>query len=113
MGVVKKPKEQKAGRIRRSRAPIGCEAAHYAVVTGGRTYGRSTNLESLSILALAGNLLQIGKVVNRIAETDLLDWSGRVKLIDCICNFILISPEIGQVFPGETNGRSLPDMGWP
>ncbi|KAA0057863.1 serine/threonine-protein kinase ATM isoform X1 [Cucumis melo var. makuwa] len=42
------------------------------------------------------NLLQIGKVVNRIAETDLLDWSGRVKLIDCICNFILISPEIGQ-----------------
>ncbi|XP_023004525.1 serine/threonine-protein kinase ATM isoform X2 [Cucurbita maxima] len=42
------------------------------------------------------NLVQIGKIVNRIAETDLLDWLGRVKLIDCICDFILINPQIGQ-----------------
>ncbi|KAG7021451.1 Serine/threonine-protein kinase ATM [Cucurbita argyrosperma subsp. argyrosperma] len=42
------------------------------------------------------NLVQIGKIVNRIAETDLLDWLGRVKLVDCICDFILINPQIGQ-----------------
>ncbi|PRQ24322.1 putative non-specific serine/threonine protein kinase [Rosa chinensis] len=31
-----------------------------------------------------------------VAECDLLDWFGRVKLIDCICNFVLLSPQIGQ-----------------
>lgn len=32
-----------------------------------------------------------------VAECDLLDWFGRVKLIDCICEFVLLSPQIGQV----------------
>lgn len=35
--------------------------------------------------------------MNRIAEADLLDWLGRIKLIDCICDLILINPQIGQV----------------
>lgn len=31
-----------------------------------------------------------------VAECDLLDWFGRVKHIDCICEFVLLSPQIGQ-----------------
>ncbi|XP_022135092.1 serine/threonine-protein kinase ATM isoform X3 [Momordica charantia] len=45
---------------------------------------------------LEKNLVHIGKIVNRIAEADLLDWLGRIKLIDCICDLILINPQIGQ-----------------
>ncbi|KAI3914770.1 hypothetical protein MKW98_002006 [Papaver atlanticum] len=36
-------------------------------------------------------------VVIKIGEYDLLDWLGRAKLIDCICNFIILDPSIGQV----------------
>lgn len=43
------------------------------------------------------SLTCLGKLIRKVAEFDLLDWVGRVKLIDCICNFILLSPEIGQV----------------
>lgn len=25
------------------------------------------------------------------------DWFGRVKIIDCICDFVLLCPQIGQV----------------
>ncbi|XP_017973415.1 PREDICTED: serine/threonine-protein kinase ATM isoform X2 [Theobroma cacao] len=42
------------------------------------------------------SLTYLGELVNKVAEFDFLDWFGRVKLIDCICNFILLSPEIGQ-----------------
>lgn len=33
----------------------------------------------------------------KVAEVELLDWSGRVKLVDSICDFILLCPKVGQV----------------
>ncbi|KAH9776172.1 serine/threonine-protein kinase ATM [Citrus sinensis] len=41
-------------------------------------------------------LRHLGALVNKIAEFGLLDWSGRVKLIDCICYFVLVTPQVGQ-----------------
>ncbi|GAV63786.1 PI3_PI4_kinase domain-containing protein/FAT domain-containing protein/FATC domain-containing protein, partial [Cephalotus follicularis] len=41
-------------------------------------------------------LIHLGDLVSKVAEYDLLDWCGRIKLIDCICNFISLSPQIGQ-----------------
>ncbi|XP_009622788.1 serine/threonine-protein kinase ATM isoform X4 [Nicotiana tomentosiformis] len=41
-------------------------------------------------------LVSLGDLVNKIADSDLFDWVGRTKLIDCICNFILVDPQIGQ-----------------
>ncbi|XP_044477149.1 serine/threonine-protein kinase ATM isoform X3 [Mangifera indica] len=41
-------------------------------------------------------LIHLGDLLNKVAEYDLLDWSGRVKLIDCMCNFISLTPHIGQ-----------------
>lgn len=42
------------------------------------------------------SLVHLGELVNKIAEFGLLDWSGRVRLIDCFCDFVLLSPQIGQ-----------------
>ncbi|XP_024973398.1 serine/threonine-protein kinase ATM isoform X4 [Cynara cardunculus var. scolymus] len=42
------------------------------------------------------SLVPLGDLVNKIAENDQFDWSGRVKLIDCICNFVLLNPQISQ-----------------
>ncbi|XP_027337565.1 serine/threonine-protein kinase ATM [Abrus precatorius] len=39
--------------------------------------------------------LSLGNVVHKLSEVDL-DWCGRVKLIDCICNLVLLHPPIGQ-----------------
>lgn len=33
----------------------------------------------------------------KVAEAELLDWSGRVMLVDSICDFILLCPKVGQV----------------
>ncbi|XP_019058626.1 PREDICTED: serine/threonine-protein kinase ATM isoform X2 [Tarenaya hassleriana] len=41
-------------------------------------------------------LVQLGAMVNKTAEYGLLDWFGRVRLINCICNFLLLNPQIGQ-----------------
>ncbi|KAL6011508.1 hypothetical protein ACLOJK_001956 [Asimina triloba] len=47
---------------------------------------------------LAGqNLVQLGDLVNRVAEVGLIEWSARVELIDCICSFVMLNPCIGQV----------------
>lgn len=35
--------------------------------------------------------------MSEIAEVELLDWLGRLKLVDSICNLVLISPKVGQV----------------
>lgn len=40
--------------------------------------------------------LSLGHVVHKLSEVDL-DWFGRVQLIDCICNLVLLNPQIGQV----------------
>ncbi|CAK9137600.1 unnamed protein product [Ilex paraguariensis] len=42
------------------------------------------------------SLISLGDLVSKVAENDLFHWFGRVKLIDCICNFILLRPHIGQ-----------------
>ncbi|KAF5933201.1 hypothetical protein HYC85_029372 [Camellia sinensis] len=42
------------------------------------------------------SLTFLGDLLNKVAENDIFDWSGRLKLIDCICNFILLRPHIGQ-----------------
>ncbi|GJU96059.1 serine/threonine-protein kinase ATM isoform X1 [Tanacetum coccineum] len=42
------------------------------------------------------SLVPLGDLVNKIAENEKFDWFGRVKLIDCICNFVLLEPQIGQ-----------------
>ncbi|KAL9337902.1 hypothetical protein Peur_069671 [Populus x canadensis] len=42
------------------------------------------------------SLVHLGELVNKIAEFGLLDWSGRVRLIDCFCDFVLLNPQIGQ-----------------
>ncbi|KAH9720220.1 serine/threonine-protein kinase ATM [Citrus sinensis] len=47
-------------------------------------------------LSLFECLRHLGALVNKIAEFGLLDWSGRVKLIDCICYFVLVTPQVGQ-----------------
>ncbi|KAI3512910.1 hypothetical protein L1887_20232 [Cichorium endivia] len=42
------------------------------------------------------SLVPLGDLIIKIAENDQFDWFGRVKLIDCICNFVLLNPQIGQ-----------------
>lgn len=39
-------------------------------------------------------------LIIKVAEFGLLDWMGRVKLIACICDFVLLNPQIGQVIAG-------------
>lgn len=51
----------------------------------------------LSIWFALQILTRLGDLVNKVAELDLLDWCGRVRLIDCICDFVLLHPQIGQV----------------
>lgn len=43
------------------------------------------------------NLAPLGDLVNKVAESCPLDWSARVKLIDCIYYFLLLDPCIAQV----------------
>ncbi|XP_048590826.1 serine/threonine-protein kinase ATM isoform X1 [Brassica napus] len=40
--------------------------------------------------------VQLGAMVNKVSECGLLGWFGRVRLISCICNFVLLNPQIGQ-----------------
>uniref|UniRef100_A0A803L8L9 non-specific serine/threonine protein kinase n=1 Tax=Chenopodium quinoa TaxID=63459 RepID=A0A803L8L9_CHEQI len=42
------------------------------------------------------SLLPLGDLLNKVAESNLLDWFGRRKLVDCICDFIRLNPLIGQ-----------------
>ncbi|XAR50182.1 Non-specific serine/threonine protein kinase [Bertholletia excelsa] len=54
-------------------------------------------LQNLVSLDTAGkSLMFLGDLLNGVAENDLFDWYGRSKLVDCICNFILLRPQIGQ-----------------
>ncbi|KFK34114.1 hypothetical protein AALP_AA5G103600 [Arabis alpina] len=40
--------------------------------------------------------VQLGAMVNKVSEFGLLGWFGRVRLINCICDFVLLNPQIGQ-----------------
>ncbi|CAK7328911.1 unnamed protein product [Dovyalis caffra] len=63
----------------------------------GQLYGET----EVHVIVLLQNLVHLGELVNKVAEFGLLDWSGRVRLIDCFCNFVLLSPQIGQVITGR------------
>ncbi|KAH6798041.1 Serine/Threonine-kinase ATM-like protein [Perilla frutescens var. hirtella] len=41
-------------------------------------------------------LVSLGDLVNRISANSFLDWYDRTKLIDCICNFVSLRPQIAQ-----------------
>jgi len=41
--------------------------------------------------------VQLGAMVNKVSEFGLLGWFGRVKLINCICDLVLLNPQTGQV----------------
>ncbi|XP_042498310.1 serine/threonine-protein kinase ATM isoform X2 [Macadamia integrifolia] len=43
------------------------------------------------------SLISLGDLINKISTLDILNWPGRVQLIDCICKFIVLDPPIGQV----------------
>uniref|UniRef100_A0A7N2KNE5 Uncharacterized protein n=1 Tax=Quercus lobata TaxID=97700 RepID=A0A7N2KNE5_QUELO len=42
-------------------------------------------------------LTHLGDLVNEVADLDLLDWFGCVRLIDCTCGFVLLCLQIGQL----------------
>ncbi|KAF5817319.1 putative non-specific serine/threonine protein kinase [Helianthus annuus] len=42
------------------------------------------------------SLVPLGDLVNKIAENDQLDWCSRVKIVDCICDFVSLNPQISQ-----------------
>ncbi|XP_056686258.1 serine/threonine-protein kinase ATM isoform X2 [Spinacia oleracea] len=42
------------------------------------------------------SLMPLGDLMNKVAECNLLDWLGRRKLVDCICDIICLNPLIGQ-----------------
>ncbi|XP_059644264.1 serine/threonine-protein kinase ATM [Cornus florida] len=56
---------------------------------------KNVDLPSMGIVS-EQSLTSLGDLVNRVVENDLFDWFGRTKLIDCICNLILLRPQIGQ-----------------
>ncbi|XP_058227343.1 serine/threonine-protein kinase ATM isoform X4 [Rhododendron vialii] len=61
------------------------------------TVGKEKNVvTSLRERISEKSLILLGDLLNRVAENDLFDWSGRSKLIDCISNFIVVRPHIGQ-----------------
>ncbi|KAI8543061.1 hypothetical protein RHMOL_Rhmol08G0189100 [Rhododendron molle] len=61
------------------------------------TVGKGKNaVTSLRERISEQSLILLGDLLNRVAENDLFDWSGRSKLIDCISNFIVVRPHIGQ-----------------
>ncbi|KDP31097.1 hypothetical protein JCGZ_11473 [Jatropha curcas] len=41
-------------------------------------------------------LISLGNLLSKVAEFGLLDWMGRAKLIECICDLLLLSPQVGQ-----------------
>ncbi|KAL5723782.1 non-specific serine/threonine protein kinase [Ranunculus cassubicifolius] len=57
------------------------------------------------------SIASIGDLLNKIADVDVLDWSGRVVLADCICNLLILDPQTGQTMI-EKLLRMLQDTDW-
>ncbi|KAI5683411.1 hypothetical protein M9H77_04639 [Catharanthus roseus] len=51
---------------------------------------------SLKGIASEEEVTTLGDLVNKVAENNLFDWRGRAKLVHCICNFVLLKPEVAQ-----------------
>ncbi|KAK1363096.1 serine/threonine-protein kinase ATM, partial [Heracleum sosnowskyi] len=60
------------------------------------TSGRDSNDSFDENQRLCESFISLGDLLRKLAEYDLLDWVGRVKLVDCICSFISLKPQIGQ-----------------
>ncbi|KAJ3694312.1 hypothetical protein LUZ60_009792 [Juncus effusus] len=43
------------------------------------------------------DMSNLSGILNKIAESDVPDWSYRAKLVDCISSFISLDPDSGQV----------------
>ncbi|XP_065875882.1 serine/threonine-protein kinase ATM isoform X2 [Euphorbia lathyris] len=56
---------------------------------------RNTN-QILSASEYDPSYMHLRDLVIKVAEFGLLDWMGRVKLIGCICDFVLLNPQVGQ-----------------
>ncbi|KAG0493469.1 hypothetical protein HPP92_004463 [Vanilla planifolia] len=55
-------------------------------------------------MALGENFSLLGSLVEKVSEIGLPFLAGRVKLIDCICNFVLLEPRIAQILIGRLLG---------
>ncbi|KAI3807033.1 hypothetical protein L1987_22953 [Smallanthus sonchifolius] len=67
-----------------------------SVISGLSEQGASQVSMELVLENDSQSLVPLGDLVNKIAENDQLDWCGRVKLIDCICDFVSLNPQISQ-----------------
>ncbi|GLJ18554.1 hypothetical protein SUGI_0330040 [Cryptomeria japonica] len=52
--------------------------------------------ESTKVKISAKELKSLASMVSTVAQTGLLMWTTRVKLIDCICDFVLFDPHVAQ-----------------
>ncbi|EPS67915.1 hypothetical protein M569_06858, partial [Genlisea aurea] len=41
-------------------------------------------------------LVSLGDLINKVFENSLLAWPDRIKIVDCICNFVSLKPQIAQ-----------------
>ncbi|KAL9227455.1 hypothetical protein vseg_003141 [Gypsophila vaccaria] len=60
---------------------------------GGKNKDKGLPVENKNIEQI---FMHLGELVNKVFESNLLDWHGRQKLVDCICDFISVNPLIGQ-----------------
>ncbi|CAH9111684.1 unnamed protein product [Cuscuta epithymum] len=41
-------------------------------------------------------IISLQELISKVTENNAFNWSGRTKQIDCICNLILLDPQVGQ-----------------
>ncbi|PIN15510.1 Non-specific serine/threonine protein kinase [Handroanthus impetiginosus] len=41
-------------------------------------------------------LVSLGNLVNKVFESSYMDWRDRTMLVDCVCNFVSLRPQIAQ-----------------
>ncbi|XP_073048621.1 serine/threonine-protein kinase ATM isoform X41 [Primulina eburnea] len=78
-------------------------AAAYALSTGSTPllYDASGLLPLLyatePMEELAKCLTSLGDLVTKVFDNSLFDWYDRAKLVNCICNFVLLRPQLAQL----------------
>ncbi|KAH9603108.1 hypothetical protein KSS87_015043, partial [Heliosperma pusillum] len=75
-------------------SPVSCLSAKMLSLNhGGKDKDSALPLEDKNF---AQSLMHLGDLVIKVFESNLLDRRGRLKLVDCICDFIGLNPQIGQ-----------------
>ncbi|XP_074316262.1 serine/threonine-protein kinase ATM [Silene latifolia] len=75
-------------------SPLSCLLAKMLSLNhGGKDKDIGLPLEDKNF---AQSLMHFGDLVIKVFESNLLDRRGRQKLVDCICDFIGLNPQIGQ-----------------